>query len=442
MIHFTSRLVSVLGLSAIVGVFAFVDSAEAQSGAPKPSPTPDAGESKDPDSPYENMHVLARAMQLIRQDYVNGEKTTFRELTYSALRGMLSELDPHSSFMDPRDFKGMQEDTKSEFGGLGVTVTSKGGTLTILSVADGTPGFDAGLQPSDQIRKINETSTERMTMGDSVEMLRGEAGEKVTLTVWRPSVREVLEFTIARAVIKVPSIYDAAILPTDQAEGRKIGYLRMTQFNEPTADEMAEALDKLEKEGMEALVLDLRFNPGGLLNSAVDICSQFLDPNTQVVYTEGRSPNREYFTRRVPGGIREYPLAVLVNNSSASGSEIVAGALKDLGRAIVVGETTFGKGSVQSVIALPDGSAMRFTTAEYFTPGRKPIHEHGVDPDIRVTMTSDEESALFQSRRRTQFPSGREVVSRVADPQLDRAVDALTGLLLYSDRIQAVKKAD
>lgn len=403
----------------------------------KPTATPQPGDSTDPDSPYENMHVLARAMQLIRQDYVNGEKTTFRDLTYSALRGMLADLDPHSSFMDPSDFVGMQEDTKSEFGGLGVTVTTKSGALTIISVADGTPGFEAGLQPNDQIRKINETSTERMTMGDSVDMLRGEPGEKVTLTIFRPASREVLEFTIARAVIKVPSIYDAMILPTTAADGRKIGYVRVTQFNEPTAKELAEALDRLEGEGMEALILDLRFNPGGLLNSAVDVCSQFLPPNTQVVYTEGRSPNREYFTVRTTRGVREYPLVVLVNNSSASGSEIVAGALKDLGRAIVVGETTFGKGSVQSVIALPDGSAMRFTTAKYFTPGRKPIHEHGVDPDIRATMTPEQEIELFQARRRREFPL-RETESREgnADPQLDRAVDALTGVLMYTERTE------
>jgi carboxyl-terminal processing protease len=188
---------------------------------------------------------------------------------------------------------------------------------------------------------------------------------------------------------------------------------------------------------MEALILDLRFNPGGLLNSAVDVCSEFLPPNTQVVYTEGRSPNREYFTSRTSGGVREYPLVVLVNNSSASGSEIVAGALKDLGRAIVVGETTFGKGSVQSVIALPDGSAMRFTTAKYFTPGRKPIHEHGVSPDIRATMTPEQEIELFQARRRREFPL-RETGDRPsnADPQLDRAVDALTGVLMYVERTE------
>ncbi len=306
-----------------------------------------ADEKEAEDSPYESMHVLARAMQLIRQDYVDGDKTSFRDLTYSAMRGMLSELDPHSSFMDPRDFKGMQEDTKSEFGGLGVTVTTKGGLLTIIGVADGTPGFAAGLLPGDQIRKINDISTDRMTMGDAVEMLRGEAGEKVTLTIGQPSTGTLKDVTVARAVIKVPSVVDAQILPEEKTAGHKVGYVRVEQFNEPTAAELGQALDDLEERGMEALVLDLRFNPGGLLGSAVDVCAQFLPPNTRVVSTEGRSPSREYTTRRMPGGTRTYPIAILINNSSASGSEIVAGALKDLQRAILVGETTFGKGSVQ-----------------------------------------------------------------------------------------------
>ncbi len=389
----------------------------------------------DKDSPYENMHVLARAMQLIRQDYVNDRKISYRDLTYSALRGMLSELDPHSSFMDPGDFKGMQEDTKSEFGGLGVTVTTKDSLLTIIGVAEGTPGFEAGLQPADEIRKINGLSTDRLTMADAIDMLRGEAGEKVTLTIFRPQSNEIKEFTVARAVIKVPSVVDAGLLPTSRTAGRKIGYLRLTQFNEPTARELGEALDKLEKQGMEALVIDLRFNPGGLLTSAVDVCSLFVPPKTRVVSTEGRMGTREYPTHSVPGGVRKYPLAILINDSSASGSEIVAGALKDLHRAILVGETTFGKGSVQSVISLPDGSAMRFTTAKYYTPSRMPIHEHGVAPDIRCALTLEEESRLYRARQRRDMPDvefGK--TQKVQDPQLDRAVDALTGVLLYTGR--------
>lgn len=402
-------------------------------GAPEPKP----GDEAAADSAYESMHVLARAMQLIRQDYVNDQKISFRDLTYSALRGMLSDLDPHSAFMDPEDFKGMQEDTKSEFGGLGVTVTTKDGLLTLIGVAEGSPGFDAGLQPGDQIRKINGTTTDRMGISDAIEMLRGEPGEKVTLTISRPVTNELKEFTIARAVIKVPSVVDAMILPSSSTGGRKIGYLRLTQFNEPTAAELAKALDGLQQQGMEALVLDLRFNPGGLLGSAVDVCGLFVAADTKIVSTEGRTPTREYATRASKGGPRRYPLAILINGSSASGSEIVAGALKDLRRAILVGETTFGKGSVQSVVALPDGSAMRFTTAKYFTPSRKPIHEHGVEPDIRCALSLEEEMRIYQARRRKEMPGLARDGGRVQDPQLDRAVDALTGVLLFGERAKA-----
>ena len=194
--------------------------------------------------------------------------------------------------------------------------------------------------------------------------------------------------------------------------------------------ELSTALDKLEKQGMDALVLDLRHNPGGLLGSAVDVCGQFLPPNTLVVSTEGRTPSREYRTSAKSSRIRKYPLVVLTNYASASGSEIVAGALKDLDRALVVGETTFGKGSVQSVIALPDESAVRLTTAKYFTPGRKLIHEHGVSPHIRATLTQKEEAHLLRFRRDREDPSKTSPV--IWDSQLERAIDALQGSLLHA----------
>lgn len=232
--------------------------------------------SETKDSPYEQLEILTRAMQLIRQDYVNESKTSYKELTYSALHGMLESLDPHSQFMEPKDFKSMQEDTKSEFAGLGVTLTEKSGILTILHPMEDTPGFEAGLLPGDQILKINGESTEKLNINSAIEKLRGKVGERVTLTINRPSTSQVKDFEIIRAIIKVPSVKDAQIL-TLQGKAR-IGYVRITQFNEPTATELANALNKLEKDGMEALVLDLRYNPGGLLGSAVDVCGEFWDP--------------------------------------------------------------------------------------------------------------------------------------------------------------------
>lgn len=382
--------------------------------------------SETKDSPYEQLEILTRAMQLIRQDYVNESKTSYKELTYSALHGMLESLDPHSQFMEPKDFKSMQEDTKSEFAGLGVTLTEKSGILTILHPMEDTPGFEAGLLPGDQILKINGESTEKLNINSAIEKLRGKVGERVTLTINRPSTSQVKDFEIIRAIIKVPSVKDAQIL-TLQGKAR-IGYVRITQFNEPTATELANALNKLEKDGMDALVLDLRYNPGGLLGSAVDVCGEFLEPNTLIVSTEGRTPSREYRTATTSTSQREYPIVVLTNYASASGSEIVAGALKDLGRALLVGETTFGKGSVQSVVSLPDGSAARLTTAKYFTPSRKLIHEHGVSPHIRATLTHEQETALLRSRRKGEESSTPP--RPPADPQLDRAVDALQATIL------------
>jgi carboxyl-terminal processing protease len=380
--------------------------------------------------PYDQLQLITRTMQLIRQDYVDESKTSYRDLAYSALRGMLDELDPHSQFMEPKNFQSMQEDTKSEFGGLGVVVTQKSGMLTILHPMEDTPGFEAGLLPGDQIVKIDGQSTDKLDINEAVEKLRGKVGEKVVLTVIRPSTGEVKDYELARAVIKVPSVKDAQILPPRPPETARVGYVRITQFNEPTATELADSLEKLEEQGMDALVLDLRHNPGGLLGSAVDVCGEFLPPNTLVVSTEGRTPSREYRTQSKSAKQRTCPLVVLTNYASASGSEIVAGALKDLDRALIVGETTFGKGSVQSVVSLPDGSAARLTTAKYFTPGRKLIHEHGVAPHIRVSLTNEEEAALLNSRRERENPA--EKTAPLWDSQLERAVDALQGSLLHA----------
>lgn len=381
------------------------------------------------DEVYDEMQILARAMQLVRQDYVDEDRVDFEELTRSALRGMLSELDPHSQFLEPEDFKSMQEDTRSEFGGLGVVVGVKEGTLTIVSPMEDSPGFEAGLMPGDQILKINGQSTEKWTLPEAIERLRGEVGERVTLTIRRPSTKEVKDYDLTRAIIKVPSVKDAQILPRRSESDARIGYVRVTQFNEPTAAELEKAITKLEKEGMQGLVLDLRYNPGGLLGSAVDVCGLFVPVNTLVVSTEGRSPSREYRTTARKGKEHRTPLVVLVNYASASGSEIVAGALRDLDRALLIGETTFGKGSVQSVVSLPDGSAVRLTTAKYFTPGRNLIHEHGVEPHIRATLSDAEEVRLLRSRRRAE--SGSEPALLI-DSQLQRAVDALQGALVYA----------
>ena len=412
------------------------DDVPAQS-SDQPPQGADQGQAAD-DNGYASISVFTRALEMIRQDYVDDKKVSFHDLTYGAMRGMLETLDPHSQFMDPNDFKGMQDDTKSQFGGLGVVVSAKDGNLIVVSPMEDTPGFKAGLLPGDQILKINGASAEKMDLNDAIAKLRGDPGEKVTLTILRPSTKEIKDFTMERAIIKVPSVKDAHILsPEIAGDDYKVGYLRITQFNEPTASDLDKRLTELERQGMQALIIDLRYNPGGLLNSAVDVCGQFLPPHTLVVSTEGRMPSqkRTYATSETGKEHPDYPIAILINGSSASGAEIVAGALKDLGRAILVGETTFGKGSVQSVMQLPDGSAMRLTTAKYYTPSHTVIHEHGVSPNIHATLTADEERLLMLSRREEILSDDdKKDLDGFRDPQLDRAVDALKGVMIYAER--------
>ncbi|HJT81041.1 MAG TPA: S41 family peptidase [Chthoniobacterales bacterium] len=393
---------------------------------------------------YSEIEMFAKAVQLLRQDYVDANKTSYHELITSAMKGMLGALDPHSQYMDPNDFRDMQDDTRSRFNGLGIEVSIRNGLPTVVSPMEDTPAAKAGILSGDQILKINGTATDRMDLQDAMNLLRGPTGQKVTLTLLRPSTKEVREYTLERVEIKVQSVKGAHLLDRELAEPFKIAYVRLVQFNEPTADELSRALDDLQKQGMQALILDLRNNPGGLLNSAVDVCAQFLPPNTRVVSTQGRvaSQQRDYTTPATRKERPDFPMAVLVNEGSASGAEIVCGALKDLRRAVLVGETTFGKGSVQNVLQLPDGSAIRFTTAKYYTPSKQVIHGNGVSPNIRVPMTAEQERALFSARSSDIKPEDEKNLIKSKDPQMMRAIDALKGVMIYAQQNtgEAVKK--
>jgi len=399
------------------------------------------------DNGYSQISIFAKAIELIRQDYVDGNKIGYHDLITAALKGMLSSLDPHSHYMDPNDFRDMQEDTRSRFNGLGIEVSMKNGLPTVISAMEDTPAAKAGIISGDQILKVNGISTERMELQDAINVLRGPVGRKVTLTLLRPSTKEIKEYALERAEIKVQSVKGVRLLEPELAGPFKIGYIRLIQFNEPTADELSKALDELQKQGMQALVLDLRNNPGGLLNSAVDVCAQFLAPSTKVVSTQGRvtSQQHDYSTSGARKERPNFPMALLINEASASGAEIVAGALKDLHRAVLVGETTFGKGSVQNVMQLPDGSAVRFTTAKYYTPSRQVIQGNGVTPNIRVTMTADQQRALFALRSAENVkPEDEKNIIKTKDPQMLRSIDALKGVMIYAQqsapKAEAVKK--
>jgi carboxyl-terminal processing protease len=430
------RLVVMLSLACLLlGVRSGLRAQEAQQGK------------NEEDNGYSQISIFAKAIELIRQDYVDGSKTTYHDLITAAMKGMLSSLDPHSQFMDPDDFRDMQEDTRSRFNGLGVEVSMKNGLPTVITAMEDTPAARAGILSGDQILKINGASTERMDLQDAINILRGPAGRRVTLTLLRPSTKEIKDYTLERAEIKVRSVKGARLLDAELTGPFKIGYIRLIQFNEPTAEELSKALDELQKEGMQALILDLRNNPGGLLTSAVDVCGQFLPPKSKVVSTQGRmaSQQHDYSTSGAKKERPNFPMALLINEGSASGAEIVAGALKDLRRAILVGETTFGKGSVQNVMQLPDGSAVRFTTAKYYTPSRQVIQGNGVAPNIRVAVTAEQERALFALRNAENVkPEDEKSIIKTKDPQMLRAIDALKGLMIYAQqsapKAEAVKK--
>jgi carboxyl-terminal processing protease len=281
---------------------------------------------------------------------------------------------------------------------------------------------------------VEGKATLNMPVEELNQLLRGQPNQRLALTIYRPSTKETKRYDMRREIIKVASVVDAKILNPAETGGIKIGYLRITEFTEPTADELSRKLDELEASGMKALVMDLRFNPGGLLTSAVDVCGLFLPPRTLVAYTEGRDPaeRRDYYTDAGNRSKEDFPMAVLANGLSASGAEIVTGALKDLRRAIIVGETTFGKGVVQTPIPLPDGSALWLTTAKYYTPGKQVIQEKGIAPDIEATIDTDRERALLLRQRGGLYtPEEQKLVQETPDTQLDRAVDALRSLIIY-----------
>jgi carboxyl-terminal processing protease len=396
------------------------------------------------DDPYPNLKLFSLVLERVRQDYVDGDKVSYQDLIHGAMKGMLSTLDPHSEFMDAPKYDELKKDTQGEFGGVGIVISVKDGHLTVVAPIEDTPGFRAGILSGDRIIRIDGRSTEKLPLADAVKKLRGEPGSKVDVTVLRPTVNIVTNYTLQRAAIKVDTVKDINGRREFPLSENKIGYVRLTQFGEPTAEDFEDALRKLEKKGMEALVLDLRNNPGGLLDSAVKIVEKFVPRGTLVVSTEGRGSMQRSEYRATGRNVRPgIPIAVLVNGSSASAAEIVSGALQDLTvkgscKAVILGEQTFGKGSVQSILPLQDGSALRLTTAKYYTPSHKVIHEKGVTPDIIVTMTDEEEHQLFLKRTPGGIESAeekdRERIKNARDVQLDRAMDLLKGLSVYGKR--------
>ena len=331
------------------------------------------------DIPLEELRTYSDVLDRVRSDYVDDISES--QLIENSIRGMISELDPHSGYLDDEEFKSLRESTSGEFGGLGIQVGMKDGVLTVIAPIDDTPAKRAGLEAGDKIIRINGELTQDMDLEEAVKVMRGKPGTDIDLTIAREGEKKPLEFTITRAVIKTESIRSEMLEPG-------LGYIRVSQFQSRTVEQMHDALDELiesnDDKPLKGLVLDLRNNPGGVLDGSVDMVDAFLEEG-QIVYTKGRVADAKMsFEASAGDRLDGAPMVVLVNGGSASASEIVAGALQDSGRALVIGERTFGKGSVQSIMPLANGGALRLTTARYYTPSGRSIQAEGIKPDVTV----------------------------------------------------------
>lgn len=328
---------------------------------------------------YESIELFTDVLAIVKKSYV--EEVDTKKLIYGAINGMLASLDPHSSFMPPETYKEMKIETKGTFGGLGIEISIKDGILTVISPIEDTPAYRAGIKAGDQILKIDDKFTKDLTVMDAVKRMRGTKGTKVTLTIMRDGFDRPKEFPLVRDIIQVKSVKFKTL-----DDG--YAYVRIAQFQEKTTDDLHKALVSLHESNngkLNGLVLDLRNDPGGLLDQAVKVAEQFLDEGKLIVYTEGREKDSQMrFTSRKGDKQPNYPIVVLINSGSASASEIVAGALQDHKRAVVMGVQSFGKGSVQTILPLSDNSGLRLTTARYYTPSGRSIQAKGITPDIVV----------------------------------------------------------
>lgn len=379
------------------------------------------------DHTFEQMKILLDVYQQVVQNYV--DEVDPQNLIYGAAAGMVGTLDPFSQFMVPEAREEMQTVTEGQFGGLGIRIMMKDSWLTVITPLPDTPAYRAGVLPEDKIIMIDDVSTQGMTLQDAVKKLRGAPKTQVKVTLAREGNKEPIPVTLTRENIVITSIRARML-----KDG--VAHIRLTEFIEPTVRDLEAALKSMEKQGMKSLILDLRNDPGGLLTSAVDVCKEFIGDQKLIVFTEGRSQPRQEFRAGVTAPYKKLPIVVLINRGSASGSEIVAGAMQDLGRGILVGSESFGKGSVQSVISLEDGSGLRLTTAKYYTPSGRSIHRNaktgkgGIQPDIEVTVDRDTEVKL-QAQSEEIYAKGQEGHSavpekeRVKDLALERAMEIL-----------------
>ncbi len=394
---------------------------------------------------FRNLHIFSKVLSHVENSYV--EEVDDQKLIQGAIQGMLSSLDPHSVYMRPEAYKELKVDTSGKFGGVGIEVWIKDGKLIVVSPVEGTPAFKAGLKPKDEIIRINGKATRDMNLSDAVLNMRGKIGSRVRLTIQREGDEKPFDVVMMRQLIKVPSVKSEIL-------DKEYGYVKLRSFQENSTRDLQRELKKLAKSGADkGLILDLRNNPGGLLDEAVRMSDLFLDKGV-IVTTKSRNAEIDRQEAKAEGTEEFYPMIVLVNEGTASASEIVAGALKDHGRAVIIGAQTFGKGSVQTVIELDDGSALKLTIALYYTPSGRSIQAHGIDPDIIVEEVPPEVAETKKRIREQDLPGHIEVkgikgsegvkakvdmTSKDVDYQKNVALDYLKSWELFKPHSQSDK---
>ncbi len=393
-------------------------------------------ERKAKDDLYKQIELFSYALTTIESEYVDQPKA--QDLIYGSLKGLLASLDAHSQFLDPEAYNELKVETEGQFGGLGVEITLKDGLVTVISPIEDTPAWKAGLKAGDRIVKINGKVARDFTLDDAVKQLRGKPGTEVSISVLREGEDKLLDFKIIREIIKIQDIKEARILENN------IAYVRLAEFRENTANDLTKALETLKKDAADSLIIDLRNDPGGLLNIAIKVSEVFLPEGTVIVSTKGRHAKQDvvFKSRNKTTNYLSWPMVVLINEGSASGSEILAGALQDNKRAIIVGTKSFGKGSVQTVIPLPDGSALRLTTSKYFTPSGRSIHGSGIIPDVVVeeeTLENQEKNQkledILQNMEKEKSKSGGKPKDFYKqDRQIISAIDILKGIKVYQEQ--------
>jgi carboxyl-terminal processing protease len=383
---------------------------------------------------------VQEVMEIVNDNYVDPSAAAYDKLARSAIHGMVETLDPHSEYLESKDNEELEDDLNGEFGGIGIQVEVRDSHVLVIAPMPGTPSDRAGIRSGDEILTIDGKPVDAgAPMNDVVDRLRGAPGTLVRVGMVRPSTRARMDLRLTREIIKTNSVADARVLPGG------VGYIELTDFSEHTGQQFDDALDGLLKRNIGSLVLDLRDNPGGLLDSAVDVAEPFFRKGELIVYTQGRRPgDRDDYRAEADGDPVDIPVAVLINADTASAAEIVTGALKDTGRAVVVGERSFGKGSVQSIFKLKNGEGLRLTTAHYFTPSGVSIHEKGIAPQVEVVMSAAEDEKLREQRARTDLADPAEFKKRfgfepIPDRQLQAALDVLKGVNLIDSEAAAAK---